>query len=83
MYDLLDPRSTLYIATPLIDKKFKIFPEILNELFIVSTSVDEWVIIERVYRNYPIMLPNRVTDVELVELEELDKFYFDVILVMD
>ena len=46
----------------------------------VTTPVGESVVVERVYRNCPIMLPNRVTHVELVELDMAD---FDVILGMD
>ena len=34
----------------------------------------------RVYRKCPVMLPNRVT---FVDLEELDMFDFDIILGMD
>ena len=40
----------------------------------------ESVVAKRVYRNCPIMLPNRVSYVELVELDMLD---FDVILGID
>ena len=43
----------------------------------VFTPVGDSVVAKRVYRNCPIMLPNRVTHVELVEL---DIFDFDVIL---
>ena len=46
----------------------------------VSTPVGEPVVAKRVYRNCPIMLPNRVSYVDLVELDIL---YFDVILGMD
>ena len=35
-------------------------------------------LLQRVYRNYPIIFPNKVTYVKLVEL---DMFDFDVILV--
>ena len=55
-------------------------PDILHESFIVSTPVSESVVAKRVYRNFPIMLPNRVSYVELVELYILD---FDVLLGMD
>ena len=65
-----------HFFTPLIAKKFYILPDTLNEPFIVSTPVGELVVAKRVYRNYPIMLPNRVTYVELVEL---DMTYFDTI----
>ena len=46
----------------------------------MSTPVGELVVAKRVYRNCPIMLPNRVSYVDLVELDILD---FDVILGMD
>ena len=49
-------------------------------LFIVSTSVGESVVSKRVYRNFPIMFPNRVSYVELVAVYILD---FDIILGMD
>ena len=39
----------------------------------------ESVVAKRVYRNFPIILSNIVN---LVEIAELDIFYFDVILVM-
>jgi len=34
----------------------------------------------RVYRDHPVSLPNRITNVDLVELDRLD---FDIILGMD
>ena len=37
VYDLLDPGATLSFFTPLVAKKFNIFPNILHEPFIVST----------------------------------------------
>ena len=40
----------------------------------------EFVVSKLLYRNYPIMLSNRVTHVELVKLDMVD---FDVILGMD
>ena len=43
----------------------------------MSTPVGESVVATRVYRNCPIMFPNRVSYVELVELGMLD---FDIIL---
>ena len=45
----------------------------------MSTLVDKSVVAKRVFRNCPIMLPNRVSYVELVELNMLD---FDIILGM-
>ena len=46
----------------------------------MSTPVGESVVAKRVYRNCPIMLPNRVSYVDQVELNMLD---FDIILGMD
>ncbi|XP_069145474.1 uncharacterized protein [Solanum lycopersicum] len=80
VYSLLDPGATLSFVTPLVAKNFDILPDILHEPFIVSTPVDESVIAKRVYRNCPIMLPNRVSFVDLVELDMLD---FDIIFGMD
>ena len=80
IYALLDSSSTLSFVTPLISKKFEILPDILNEPFIVTYPVGEMVVAKTVYRNFPIMFPNKVTYVELVEL---DKFDFDVILGMN
>ena len=52
VYALLDPDATLSFLTPLVAKKFDILPDILHELFIVSTPVGESVVAKRVYRNF-------------------------------
>ena len=80
VYALLYPCTTLYFVTSLVAKKFVIFPDILNEPFMVSTPIGESVVAKMVYRNNRIMLPSRVIHVELVEL---DVFDFDAILGMD
>ena len=80
IYALLYPSATISFVTPLVAIKFYILPDILNEPFMVSTLIGEYVVAKRIYRNCPIMLPNRVIYVELVEL---DMFYIDVILGMD
>ena len=41
VYAFLDLGSALYFVTPLITMKFDILPDILNEPFMVSTSVCE------------------------------------------
>ena len=61
IYALLDPGTNLSFVTPPVTNKFDILPDILHEPFIVSTLVGESVIAKRVYRNCPIMLPNRVS----------------------
>ena len=62
--------------TPVVAKKFYVLPNILIEPFLVTTPVGDSVMDRRVYRSYPIFFPNRVTWVDLVEL---DMVYFDVI----
>ena len=80
VYALLDPGATLSFVTPLVARKFYVLPDILNESFMVTTPVSELVVAKMVYRNCPIMFPNRVSYVETVELDILD---FDIILGMD
>ena len=80
VYVLLDPGATLSFVTPLVATNFDVLTDFLNEPFMVSNSVDDLVIGRRVYWNCPIILPNRVTHVILVEL---DRFYFDVIIGID
>ena len=80
IYDLLDLGATIFFVTPWISRKFDIFRNILNEPFMLTTLVGESVVAKGAYRNCPIMLPNRVTHVELVEPDMAD---FDVILGLD
>ena len=53
---------------------FDISPDIFHETFIVSILVGERVIEKRVYKNCPIMLPNRVFYVIIVDFNMFD-FY--------
>ena len=39
VYTLLDPGSTFSMVTPLVDNQFDLLPEILYELFLVSTLI--------------------------------------------
>lgn len=71
-YNLLDSAATLSLFTPFICRKFDIFPDILNEPFMVTTVIGESIVAKRVYRNFPLMLPNRVTHIELEELDMVD-----------
>ena len=57
VYALLDSDATLLYVTPLVAKIFYILPDIFHEPFIVSTPVGESVVVKRVCRNCPIMLP--------------------------
>ena len=75
VYALLDTDATLSFITLLVDKKFNGLPDVLIEPF--SVPVDDSVVARRIFRSCPISFPNRVTLVELVELDMVD---FDVIL---
>ena len=80
MYALLDPGANLSFVTPLVDKNFDALADILHESFPVSTPVSESVVAKRVYLNFHISLPNRVSYVDLVEL---DMIHFYITLGMD
>lgn len=66
---------TLYITV-----NFRVSPKILPDPFLVSTLMGKSIIVRRVYRNYPIMMSQKFTSADLVELEMMN---FDVILYMD
>ncbi|XP_015075453.1 uncharacterized protein LOC107019477 [Solanum pennellii] len=68
VYALLDPGSTLSLVTPLVSWKFDILPNVLVESFLLCTSMGDLVVARRVYRKCPVMLPSRVTLVDLIEL---------------
>ena len=57
VYALIDPGDTLSFVTPLVAKKFDVLPDILHEPFYVSTQVEESGVANRVYKNFPISLP--------------------------
>lgn len=58
VYSLRDLGNTLSFVTPLVAKKIDILSDILKEPFMVTTPVGESIFAKRVYRNFPIMLPN-------------------------
>ena len=80
VYALLDPSATLSFVTPLVAKKFDVLPDILHDPFLVSTSVGQSVVAKRVYQNFPISLSNRVSYLDILELDMLD---FNIIFGMD
>lgn len=47
---LLDPDATLSFVTLLVALKFNMLPDVLNEIFSVSTLVDDSIISKKVYR---------------------------------
>ena len=64
LYVILVPGATLLVFTRVVAKKIGILPNVLHEPFVVSTLVGESGVTKRVYRNFPIMLPNRVSYVD-------------------
>ena len=78
VYAFLDLGATVSFATPLVAGKFDVHPDVLIERFSVCTPMDDSVVAHIVYQKYPVMQPNRVTIVDLVEL---DMFDFDIIWV--
>ena len=80
IYALLDLGATLSFVTPWIARNFDMLLDILDEPFMVTILVGESVVEMRVYRNCPIMLPNRVNHAKLVELYMV---HFDVIFGSD
>ena len=79
-YAFLDPGAFLSSITPYIAVNFGVSPKILAEPFSVSTLVGKSIIARWIYMNCPIMVSQKVTLVDLVELEMTN---FDVIFCMD
>ena len=77
---MLDLGATLSFATPLASWKFDVLLDVLIEPFSICTLMGDFVVAKRVYRECPIMLPNIVS---LIDLVELDMFDFDLFLDMD
>ena len=60
--------------------RFSVKPEVLKDLFSISTPLGESVITRPVYTNCPISVFHKINPCDLIELEMVD---FDVILGMD
>ena len=80
VFALIDQGSTLSFFTPLVASKFDLLPEILHEPFLVSTTKGNNIRAKKVYIDCPIVVLDRVTYADLIELTMLD---FDIILGMD
>lgn len=50
-----------HFVTHLFATRFNIHINILHEPFLVSTLLDDLLIVRKIYRGCPISLPNRVT----------------------
>ena len=79
-YALLYAGATLSFVTLLVTKKFYILLDVLIKPFSVTTPVGDSVVARKVFKNFPISLTNRVTWMDLLELDMVD---FNVILGMD
>ncbi|XP_070036148.1 uncharacterized protein [Nicotiana tomentosiformis] len=79
-YALMDPGSTFSYVTPYFALDFGIEQEQLLEPFSVSTPVGDSVIASRVYRGCVVIIQDRETITDPIELEMVD---FDVIMGMD
>ncbi|XP_070022537.1 uncharacterized protein [Nicotiana sylvestris] len=80
VYALMDPGSTFSYVTLYFALDFGIEPEQLLEPFFVSTLVGDFVISSLVYRGCVIIIQDRETTVDLIDLEMVD---FDVIMGME
>ncbi|XP_075074819.1 uncharacterized protein LOC142162372 [Nicotiana tabacum] len=80
VYTLMDPGSTFSYVTPYFALDFGIEPEQLLEPFSMSTPVGDSLIASRVYMSCVIIIQDRETTTDLIELEMVD---FDVIMGMD
>ena len=79
VYALIDPGSTFSYITPYVAGCIGVKPEPIKP-FEVSTPVGDPVIARQVYKNCVIVICDRQTKADLIELEMLD---FDVIMGMD
>ncbi|XP_070039101.1 uncharacterized protein [Nicotiana tomentosiformis] len=80
IYALMDLGSTFSYITPFIAGKLDMRSELLPQPVEVSTLVGDSIIANHVYRDCTVLINDRPTSVDLVELVMLD---FDVIIGMD
>ncbi|XP_070049074.1 uncharacterized protein [Nicotiana tomentosiformis] len=80
IYALMDPGSIFSYITPFIAGKLDMRSELLPQPVEVSTPVGDSIIANHVYRDCTVLINDRPTFVDLVELVMLD---FDVIMGMD
>ena len=80
IYAFLDPGATLSFVTPYIAVQLSVSLETFSEPFLVSTLVGDPIIARRVNKNCPVRVLKKVTSIDQVELEMVDR---DVILRMN
>ena len=71
VYAFIDIGDTLPFVTPLVARKFDVLPDALFEPFSVCTPIGDSIVAKRVSRKCLVMLPNRVTLDDYVELDML------------
>ena len=69
VYALLDSGVALYFVTPFIVRMFDALSDVLIKRFSFITPMGECVVVKRVYWKFLIILPNKLTLVDLVELD--------------
>ncbi|XP_070002270.1 uncharacterized protein [Nicotiana sylvestris] len=79
-YALMDPGSIFSYITSYFALDFGIEPEQLFEPFFMSTSVGDPAIASHIYKGCVIIIQDRETTIDLIELEMVD---FDVIMGMN
>ena len=72
IYALLDSGATLSFVTPYLLLQFNVSGKTLSKPFSVSTPIGDKVIARRVYKNCSVTVYQKVTSVDLVELEMVD-----------
>ncbi|XP_070057715.1 uncharacterized protein [Nicotiana tomentosiformis] len=77
---LIDTGSTHSYVSSYCALRFSRQPELLNDLFLVATTVGESLLAEYVYRAYQIRVEGRDTPADLIVLDMID---FDVLMGMD
>ena len=75
LYELLDPGSTLSFFTSLVASKCNLLPEILHEPLLFNTPIGDSVRAESVNRDLPIIVLNKFTYANLIELTMLEFLY--------
>ncbi|XP_070009973.1 uncharacterized protein [Nicotiana sylvestris] len=80
IYALIDPSSTFSYITPFFAGKLDMRSELLPHPVEVSTPVGDSIVANHVYRGCTVLINDRPTSVDLVELVMVD---FDVIMGMD
>ena len=73
---MIDPGATLSFVTPLEARKFDVLPNVLIEPFSVCTLIADPMVAKMVNKECPVMLPSRVTLVDLVKLDMFDFYIF-------